>query len=135
LPPGYIYRLPTEAEWEYACRAGTSTRFSYGDDPTTAALRDYAWFIGNSDSSSHPVGQLQPNPWGLHDMHGNVWEWCLDIWGASYPGGSIPDYTGPAEGWLRVARGGSWLYDPAFSRSANRDDYGPENRCSDIGFR
>jgi formylglycine-generating enzyme required for sulfatase activity len=82
-----------------------------------------------------PVGLLTPNPWGLFDMHGNVWEWCLDIWAGSYPGGTVSNYAGPGEGWLRVARGGSWLYAESFSRSANRDDYGPENRCSDIGFR
>lgn len=135
LPPGYIYRLPTEAEWEYAARAGTTTRYSHGDDPTDASLHQYAWFIGNSDSSSQPVGRLKPNPWGLHDMHGNVWEWCLDLWAGSYPGGSVTDPVGATQGWLRVARGGSWLYNPDFCRSANRDDYGPEIRCSDIGFR
>jgi formylglycine-generating enzyme required for sulfatase activity len=135
LPPDYIYRLPTEAEWEYACRAGTTSRFSHGDDPTDAALSRHAWFIDNSDSRSQPVGKLNPNPWGLYDMHGNVWEWCLDIWTGSYPGGTVKDYTGPAKGWLRVARGGSWLYGPSFSRSANRDNYGPGNRCSDLGFR
>jgi formylglycine-generating enzyme required for sulfatase activity len=135
LPAGYVYRLPTEAEWEYACRAGTTTRFSYGDDPSETGLSQYAWFIGNSDLSSHPVGQLKPNPWGLYDMHGNVWEWCLDIWTTSYPGGSVTDYLGAGDGWLRVARGGSWLYTADFSRSANRDNYGPDNRCSDIGFR
>lgn len=135
LPAGYVYRLPTEAEWEYAARAGTTTRFSYGEDPTDASLHEYAWFIGNSDSASQPVGRLKPNRWGLHDMHGNVWEWCLDLWAGSYPGGSLQDYTGPRQGWLRAARGGSWLYAPGFCRSANRDDYGPEIRCSDIGFR
>jgi formylglycine-generating enzyme required for sulfatase activity len=135
VPAGHVYRLPTEAEWEYACRAGTTTRFSFGDDPTERVLSDYGWSIANSDLSSHPVGRLKPNPWGLYDMHGNVWEWCLDIWDSSYPGGGVTDYTGPGEGWLRVARGGSWLYVASFSRSANRDNYGPDNRCSDIGFR
>lgn len=135
LPAGFVYRLPTEAEWEYACRAGTTTRFSFGDDLAETELREYAWFINNSDSSTHPVGQLKPNPWGLYDMHGNVWEWCQDLWQDAYPGGSVTNYTGSTDGWLRVARGGSWLYDAAFSRSANRDNYGPDNRCSDIGFR
>jgi len=135
LPAGFVYRLPTEAEWEYACRAGTITRFSHGDDLAETGLVEYAWFTTNSDSSTRPVGQLKPNPWGLYDLHGNVWEWCQDLWQDAYPGGTVTDPTGPTDGWLRVARGGSWLYDAAFSRSANRDNYGPENRCSDIGFR
>ncbi len=135
LPAGFVYRLPTEAEWEYACRAGTTTRFSFGDDLAETELPEYAWFTNNSDSSTRPVGQLKPNPWGLSDLHGNVWEWCQDLWQDAYPGGTVTDPTGPTDGWLRVARGGSWLYDAAFSRSANRDNYGPDNRCSDIGFR
>ena len=135
LPQGMIFRLPTESEWEYACRAGSSTRFSYGDDLSHSNLIHYAWFVENSDSSPHPVGMLKPNPWGLHDMHGNVWEWCLDQWQYAYPGGKMTDYSAADDGWLRVARGGSWLYSAGNCRSANRDDYGPNNRCSDIGFR
>jgi formylglycine-generating enzyme required for sulfatase activity len=135
LPSGYVYRLPTEAEWEYACRGGTTSRFSFGEDPEERALRDFAWFAGNSGWTTHPVGQLKPNPWGLYDMHGNVLEWCAGIWSQSYPGGQVPGYNGPSEGWLRVARGGSWLYGGPFARSANRDDYGAGNRCSDLGFR
>ena len=135
LLPGYVYRLPTEAEWEYACRAGTTTRFGFGDDFDETELGAYAWFISNSSSSTRPVGQLKPNAWGLYDMHGNVWEWCQDLWLDAYPSGTVTDYTGPGDGWLRVARGGSWLYDATFCRSANRDNYGPNNRCSDIGFR
>jgi formylglycine-generating enzyme required for sulfatase activity len=135
LPQGYIFRLPTEAEWEYACRAGTSTRFSYGDDPSDSELGELAWYVENSNSSPHPVGQLKPNPWGLYDMHGNVWEWCYDKWQYAYPGGKSKDFLASEDGWLRVARGGSWLYSASNCRSANRDDYGPNNRCSDIGFR
>ena len=135
LPQGYIFRLPTEAEWEYACRAGTSTRFSYGDDPSDSELGETAWYVENSNSSPHPVGQLAPNPWGLFDMHGNVWEWCYDQWQYAYPGGKSKDFLASEDGWLRVARGGSWLYSASNCRSANRDDYGPNNRCSDIGFR
>jgi formylglycine-generating enzyme required for sulfatase activity len=135
LPDGYVYRLPTEAEWEYACRAGTTTRFSFGNDRLYLQAGDYAWFTGNSDSTTHPAGTRQPNPWGLFDMHGNVWEWCLDRWQDFLPGGSITNLPSPAEGSLRVARGGSWLYDAKICRSANRDDYSPSNRCSDLGFR
>lgn len=135
LPSGYVYRLPTEAEWEYASRAGTTTRFSYGSDPIYLRVGDYAWFNGNSGSSTHPVGTKQPNAWGLFDMHGNVLEWCLDTWVGSLPGGSAIDRPSSATGSLRVARGGSWLYEARYSRSANRDDYSPSNQCSDLGFR
>jgi formylglycine-generating enzyme required for sulfatase activity len=135
LLEGYAYRLPTEAEWECACRAGTTTRFSYGDDRNETQLEDYAWFARNSESMTHNVATRRPNPWGLHDMHGNVWEWCLDRFEGKYPGGSITNRPMTAQGNLRVARGGSWLYEPKGCRSANRDDYGPGNRCSDVGFR
>ena len=135
LPRGYAFRLPTEAEWEYACRAGTATRFSFGEDKTESELEGYAWFARNSDFMAHPVGKKKPNPWGLYDMHGNVLEWCLDHF--ERPGESsgrgIPAEA--ASGGLRVARGGSWLYEAKACRSANRDDYNPSNRCSDIGFR
>lgn len=135
LPKGYAYRLPTEVEWEYACRAGTVTRFCYGDDKGEFRLAEYAWFVRNGNSTPHPVGTLKPNAWGLHDMHGNVWEWCLDRWESILPGGSITNLPITAEGTLRVARGGSWLYEGKACRSANRDDYSPSNRCGDVGFR
>jgi formylglycine-generating enzyme required for sulfatase activity len=135
LPEGFLYRLPTEAEWEYACRAGTATRFFYGDDKGEFRLEECAWFVRNSDSTTHPAGTLKPNPWGLHDMHGNVWEWCCDRLPGVFPGGSVTNMPSTASGSLRVARGGSWLYEGKACRSANRDDYGPSNRCSDVGFR
>lgn len=135
LPAGYAYRLPTEAEWEYACRAGTTTRFSFGNDPIYLWVGDHAWFNGNSSSSPQPVGTKKPNPWGLFDMHGNVLEWCLDTWAGTLPGEAVVDRPISASGSLRVARGGSWLYEARQSRSANRDDYSPSNQCSDLGFR
>ena len=107
LPSGYVYRLPTEAEWEYSCRAGTTTRFSYGDDPNYSELNSNAWHSANSEAQTHPVGQKAPNPWGLYDMHGNVWEWCLDWFVTSLPGGSLTDPTGPASGSEIVHRGDS----------------------------
>jgi formylglycine-generating enzyme required for sulfatase activity len=107
IPINCVYRLPTEAEWEYACRAGTSTRFSFGDDPGCVNLMNYAWCGDNSDWQTHPVGQKLPNAWGLHDMHGNVWEHCQDGIG-SYPGEITLDPQYPRPGYFRVARGGHW---------------------------
>lgn len=134
-PDGFAYRLPTEAEWEYACRAGTQSRFSHGDDEFGAALERFAWFSRNSGSTTHPVGAREPNPWGLHDIHGNVWEWCLDRWDGSLPGGTVTNTPAIPQGNLRAARGGSWLYDVKGCRAANRDDYSAFNRCADLGFR
>ena len=132
LPEGCVYRLPTEAEWEYACRAGTTTRFSFGNDPNYAALTDHAWIITNSNSQTQPVGQKLPNPWGLYDMYGNVWEWCLDSYGP-YPGGTVVDPRGPETGSARVIRGGTWSNAAAWCRSANRDT--PRGATYDFGFR
>jgi formylglycine-generating enzyme required for sulfatase activity len=136
LPTGYVYRLPTEAEWEYACRAGTTTRFSYGDDLTYANLTNYAWYTVNSGNQTHPVGQKTPNPWGIYDMHGNVWEWCQDYYN-TYPGGSVVDPQGPAIGTNHVLRGGSWYNIPSsMLRSAfRRGDHLPTSRDWRIGFR
>ena len=114
---GRTYRLPTEAEWECACRAGTETSFSFGDDP--GRLGEYAWFASNGQERTHEVGKKKPNAWGLHDMHGNAWEWCAD-WFDYYPRASTVDPTGPPTGSDRVYRGGSWNYGPHYSRSANR---------------
>ena len=135
LPAGESYRLPTEAEWEYACRAGTTTSFSFGDDETQ--LGDYAWFNGNAmnagEKYAHAVGTKKPNPWGLHDMHGNVWEWCSDSYGNALPGGADP--VGPGKGWYRVLRGGSWRRDPDNCRSAYRSPNVAWNRYFALGFR
>ena len=131
-----VYRLPTEAEWEYACRGWTSDRrFSYGDDPGYTSLTNYAWYSGNSGSTTHPVGQKLPNPWGLYDMYGNVWEWCQDWWTGGLPGGIAVDPQGPATGSNRVIRGGCWYYYGWLCRSASRFYYFPSFRDSSIGFR
>jgi formylglycine-generating enzyme required for sulfatase activity len=132
-----MYRLPTEAEWEYACRGLTSTRFSYGDDPSYTNLTNYAWYADNSDPITHPVGQKLPNPWGLYDMHGNVWEWCQDWWG-DYPGGIAVDPQGPVTGSYRVVRGGcfrGWYVSAITCRSAERDFRDPVITDTGRGFR
>jgi formylglycine-generating enzyme required for sulfatase activity len=131
---GASYRLPTEAEWEYACRAGTTTRFSFGD--SDASLGEYAWFWGNSDSKTHPVGQKRPNLWGLYDMHGNVWEWCLDCYDPKYYSTSpANDPMGPSGGLDRVRRGGCWRFVRRACRAAYRDKAPPSSRYNGVGFR
>jgi formylglycine-generating enzyme required for sulfatase activity len=129
---GRVYRLPTEAEWEYACRAGSKTAYSFG--ASSQSLGDYAWFDGNSGSQTHPVGEKKPNAWGLYDMHGNVWEWCSD-WYGDYPKGAVSDPTGPREGSARVFRGGGWDFEAALCRSAFRSGFSPSDRFSYYGFR
>lgn len=129
---GRVYRLPTEAEWEYACQAGSTSAYSHGDNE--AQLGDYAWYDQNSESTTHPVGQKRPNAWGLYDMHGNVWEWCQD-WYGDYPQGVVTDPVGPAEGSLRVYRGGSWGRVATGCRSAYRLKSVPSYRDNHHGFR
>jgi formylglycine-generating enzyme required for sulfatase activity len=134
VPTNCGFRLPTEAEWEYACRAWTSTRFSYGDDPDYTSLASYGWYSANSGHTTQPVGQKLPNSWGLHDMHGNVWEWCLDWWDY-YPGGIAVDPQGPTSGWSRTARGGDFA-DTSYCRSACRlFGSDPDNGSDNVGFR
>jgi formylglycine-generating enzyme required for sulfatase activity len=129
---GYVYRLPTEAEWEYACRAGTQTAYSFGD--SESELGDYAWYNENSGGTTHPVGGKKPNAWGLYDMHGNVWEWCED-WHDIYPSGSVTDPTGASSGSFRVDRGGSWNISSDYCRSATRIGDAPDSRYDSLGFR
>jgi len=142
LPAGYAFRLPTEAEWEYAARAGTTTRFSFGDDPTYAECYRRFWFNDNSyfmtngyvSGKTRPVGGKTPNPWGLHDMYGNVSEMCLD-WFGDYPGGMVTDPLGPASGTDRVIRGGSFSSSPSSCRSAYRWRVTPTTGNWTVGFR
>jgi len=114
-----MFALPTEAQWEYACRAGTTTAFCFGDN--AALLNDYGWWGANAGGKTHPVGQRKPNAWGLFDMHGNVWEWCADWYGADYYAQSPPvDPLGPPGGSYRVIRGGSWYHPPRYCRATFR---------------
>ena len=135
LPLGYHYRLPTEAEFEYACRAGTTTRFSFGDDLDYSQLGDYAWYSANSGATSHPVGQKKPNLFGLYDIYGNVWEWCLDLYQDRYRGDTVTDPAGPATGITRVFRGGGSDIAAKYCRSAFRNNVLPSRRDNFIGFR
>ena len=134
---GRTYRLPTEAQWEYACRAGTTTRYSFGDDPSD--LSSYAWFADNTrgvgEEYAHRVGQKRANPWGLHDMHGNVSEWCQDWFAEGYSENSQAENpTGPSTGSIHVFRGGSWVNPPRNCRSADRHGARTEY-WSNLGFR
>lgn len=126
------YRLPTEAEWEYGCRAGSTTAFCFGSD--RKMLGEYAWFHDNSRDWSHPVGQKNPNILGLYDMHGNVWEWCQD-WYSIYPAEPVTDPKGPSSGTHRVSKGGSWRSASRFCRSAHRFGVDPGYRRYNRGFR
>ena len=148
LPQGYAYTLPTEAQWEYACRAGTISRFSFGDrDSDLHRYGNYA-DRSNTDSLSWqdethtdehdktaPVGSDKPNAWGLYDMHGNVWEWCSDWYDEDYPSGSVVDPTGANTGSNRVVRSGSWYSGARYCRSANRSWDAPGDRWVNLGFR
>ena len=154
LPKGYKCSLPTEAQWEYACRAGTTSSLNSGKNVTTAEggekgvcdnLDEVGWYWmnggmknwngGNNPSTcTHPGGMKKPNNWGLYDMHGNVWEWCLD-WYGDYPTSSVTDPKGADTGKTRVSRGGGWGSVPRFCRSAGRDWSTPDRRLNDLGFR
>lgn len=140
LSDDFEYRLPTEAQWEYACRAGTTTRFPHGDDPTYSQLDEYAWYSNNGGKETHPVGTKMPNPWGLHDMLGNVGEWCLNKASVqrSLPGGTLVDPAGPQTQTAgRTIRGGSWFLPAEASRSGFRFAPGRNgsDRIRDVGFR
>lgn len=129
---GNIYRLPSEAQWEYACRAGSTGAYCFGDD--AGQLGAYAWYDDNSGSMTHPVGQKQPNAWGLYDMHGNVWEWVQD-WYGPYTADAVTDPSGPTAGAGRVLRGGGWSVAAQLARSALRGWLRPGLRRDGLGFR
>ncbi|MEW6267645.1 MAG: formylglycine-generating enzyme family protein [Thermodesulfobacteriota bacterium] len=129
---GNKYRLPSEAEWEYAARAGSRTAYSFGE--SQSELGQYAWYGGNSGGQTHPVGRKRPNAWGFYDMHGNVWEWCQDRYGV-YPSGAVTDPQGPSSGSSRVSRGGGWSISDQYCRSANRVGSEPGGRDVGQGFR
>ncbi len=135
LPKGWKYRLPTESQWEYACRAGTQTTFSFG--VSESPLGEYGWFDQNAADGgeifAHPVGKKKPNVWGLLDMHGNVGEWCSDWWDSKLAGGRDP--AGASSGAGRVHRGGAWTSLAVNCRSAYRLDSSPDFRSYDLGFR
>jgi len=127
------YCLPSEAEWEYACRAGTTTRFCFGDDESK--LGDYAWYGDNSDSKTHPVGQKQPNPFGLYDMHGNVWEWVQDRWHDNYKGAPFDGSAWESgDNSDRVLRGGGWRNYAGYCKAAGRYG-GGSGLGGGVGFR
>jgi formylglycine-generating enzyme required for sulfatase activity len=131
---GVKFSLPTEAQWEYACRAGSTTRYSFGDDEKS--LGEYAWYAGNSGGRTHPVGEKKPNAFGLYDMHGNVWEWCVDWYRSIYYANSpADDPRGFATDSHRVGRSGGWDNPAGSCRSANRGDSRPGDRGSNLGFR
>ena len=147
LPEGYEYTLPTEAQWEYACRAGTTTALNSGKDLSNTKecpeMDEVGWYWYNggredyyNDSiCTHPVGQKKPNAWGIYDMHGNVQEWCKDWYEDDYPSSSVTDPTGPGSGSTRVLRGGCWGSDAVCCRSAYRSSYFPSDRNNSMGFR
>jgi formylglycine-generating enzyme required for sulfatase activity len=132
MKAGRVYRLPTEAEWEYACRAGSKTAYSFDDEE--GLLPEYGWFSSNSSYRTHTVGLLEPNAWGLYDMHGNVWEWCSDRY-VEYPKGAVSDPSGPKEGSYRVYRGGCWSNVAADCQSADRNWGTPGSSGNPLGFR
>lgn len=136
LPDGWKYTLPTEAQWEYACRAGTNSRFSFGDEDSD--LADYAWFAMNAANSAEKhaqvIGQKKPNPWGIHDLHGNICEWCQDEYASQMPGGNDPSVSATGSG-IRVFRGGSWDDQAAFCRSACRNGSSSHLQSASFGFR
>ena len=138
LPEGYEFTLPTEAQWEYACRAGTTMALNSGknlsNEEKCPEMDEVGWYDGNSDEMTHPVGQKKPNAWGLYDMHGNVYEWSSD-WKEDYPETAVVDPSGPDTGVSRVLRSGSWGSYATHCRSAFRNCNNPDTYNHYYGFR
>jgi uncharacterized protein (TIGR02996 family) len=130
----HSYRLPTEAEWEYACRAGTTTPFSFGETISADQANCHDPYLDGKGAKTTPVGRFPPNAWGLYDMHGNVWEWCQDRYG-KYPRGKVVDPEGPANGRKRVFRGGCFCVNARYVRSALRNGVVPSDTYDTVGFR
>ena len=139
LPIGWSYVLPTESQWEYACRAGTTTAYSWGDSIASTNANynwDGNWNTGDDFKQTRDVGQYSANPWGFFDLQGNVWEWTADWYEVTYPvGDPVIDPTGASSGSKRARRGGSWFTDGTFLRSAMRNSYSPNDRSFALGFR
>ncbi len=131
---GAMFQLPTEAQWEYACRAGSTTRYCFGND--ASGLGQYAWYGENSGGNTHPVGQKKPNAWGLYDMHGNVWEWCQDWYESGFYARSPTDdpTVGGTES-VHVIRGGDWYFDAGYCRSAVRSEFERWYQGNFLGLR
>ncbi len=129
---GRLYKLPSEAQWEYACRAGSLEAYCFGDD--VSQLEGYAWYDANLGGTTHPVVEKRANTWGLHDIHGNVWEWVQD-WYSDYLSDAVTDPSGPTAGADGIVRGGSWTSDAQDMRSALRFRIPPSRRSDYVGFR
>lgn len=128
-----VFRLPSEAQWEYACRAGTSDRWYFGNDETK--LPSVAWEVTTAGGCTHEVATRSANPWGLYDLYGNVWEWCSDYYASHYPAGEVTNPTGPDFGAARVLRGGGWGDDSTQMRSGYRNSMGPDQHNAGTGLR
>lgn len=132
IPKNWEYVLPTEVQWEYACLAGSSTLFCFGDDETE--LGEYAWYGENSQNQPHEVGKKKPNAWGFHDMHGNIWEWCRDAW--KWDLIVVPNLQTEEQGYsLRATRGGHWEFPAEYCQSSHRSPREPVDRRTYVGFR
>lgn len=136
MDPGHTYRLPSEAEWEYACGAGSDKAYYWGDSYSEEIVEKFCWYSENSGGKVHPVAQKEPNAWGLYDMSGNLWEWCEDRYHPNYENAPADGSAwSSGTGGLFVFRGGRWFSNISYCRSASREGYGPDRRGGSLGFR